>query len=486
MTSGWFRILGGCLLPLALAAGRDNAVTPNVILLYADDLGYGELGSYGQQQIATPHLDHLAAGGMRFTQFYAANAVCAPSRASLMTGKHPGHASVRGNAGIGADDYWYRLALGKSETTLGELFQQGGYATALFGKYHAEDPLDLSTWAHNRGFDSTLHFQWDKMDRRRFHNRIFVNGEDNPRNKVYDTAEYSCLDEFLMHHALRFIDGCQKDRKPFFLMVSLKAPHTPMNDLRDDRIYADKGWSEQNRRYAGRITLQDQQVGKLMEFLEKNSLLDNTLILYTSDNGPHAEEGHDAQFFNSSGALRGIKRDLYEGGIRVPLIAFWKDKIKPGSISNHISAQWDFWPTFADLIGAPVPVEIDGISMLPELLGLPGQKQHDYLYWELQLDGWWQELPDGGFRQAVRMGKWKAVRYAVDAPVELYNLDDDVSEQQNLAASHPDIISRAEHIFRYGRSHVPPFPYGGKIQNYKAQDRCTVVDTTHAKVESPF
>jgi arylsulfatase A-like enzyme len=486
MISKQLFVLVTCIFQLVAAADADSIAKPNVILLYADDLGYGELGSYGQRQIATPNLDKLAGDGMRFTQFYAGNAVCGPSRASLLTGKHPGHASIRGNAGIGADDYWYRLGLRPSETTLGELFKRGGYATALFGKYHAEDPLDVSTWAHNRGFDQTLHFQWDKMDRRRFHNRIFVNGVENRRKEVYDTDRFDSLDEFLMHHALEFIDGCLKGQKPFFLMVSLKAPHTPMMDLRDDQIYADKGWSEQNRRYAGRITLQDTQVGKLMNFLEQNKLSENTLVLYTSDNGPHAEEGQDPRFFNSAGGLRGIKRDLYEGGIRVPLIAFWKGRIEPGSVSEHISAQWDFWPTFADLIGTPIPDEVDGISMLPELIGLPGQKQHDYLYWELQLDGWWQKLPDGGFRQALRMGKWKAVRYAVDAPVELYNLEEDASEQRNLAAYHPDIIARAEQIFRYGRTHTPSFPYGGKIQNYKAQDRCTVVDTTHAKVESPF
>lgn len=457
-----------------------------MILLYADDLGYGELGCYGQRQIATPHLDKLAAEGMRFTQFYAGNAVCGPSRASLFTGKHPGHVSIRGNSGIGADDYWYRLGLHRSETTLAELFKHKGYATGLFGKYHAEAPNDVSTWAHSRGFDQTLHFQWDPMDRRRFHNRIFVNGEEKPRWKVYDTAKFACMDEFLMHHALQFVEGCQEEQKAFFLMVSLKAPHTPMHDLRDDQIYADKGWSEQNRRYAARIVLQDIQVGKLMDFLEQKGLLENTLVLYTSDNGPHAEEGQDARFFDSAGGLRGIKRDLYEGGIRVPLIAFWKDKIKPGSVSNHLSAQWDFWPTFAEMIGYPIPDDINGLSMLPELLGGPGQQQHDYLYWELQLDGWWQELPDGGFRQAVRIGKWKALRYAVDAPVELYNLDEDIGEQRNLAVYHPSMVARAAEIFRYGRSHTPPFPYGGKIQNYKAQDRCTVVDTSHAKVESPF
>lgn len=486
MISNRLIILVTCLCQVAAAVIADSIAKPNVILLYADDLGYGELGSYGQHQIATPHLDKLAAQGMRFTQFYAGNSVCGPSRASLMTGKHPGHASIRGNAGIGADDYWYRLGIGHSETTLGELFKQAGYATALFGKYHAEDPLDVSTWAHNRGFDQTLHFQWDKMDRRRFHNRIFVNGEEFPRRKIYDTEKFACLDEFLMHHALEFVDECLEEEKPFFLMVSLKAPHTPMNDLRNDELYSDRGWSEQNRRYAARITLQDMQVGKLMAFLEQKALMEDTLVLYTSDNGPHAEEGQDPRFFDSAGGLRGIKRDLYEGGIRVPLIACWKDRIEPGAVSHHISAQWDFWPTFAELIGTPVPDEIDGISMLPELIGLPGQKEHDYLYWELQLDGWWQELPDGGFRQAVRIGQWKAVRYAIDSAVELYNLDEDMGERRNVAVYHPDIVSRARELFRFGRSHTPPFPYGGKIQNYKAQDRCKIVDTTHAKVESPF
>ncbi|MEQ9298488.1 MAG: sulfatase-like hydrolase/transferase [Cyclobacteriaceae bacterium] len=444
---------------------------PNIVFLLADDMGYGELGCYGQNIIKTPFLDSLSLEGMKFSRFYA-NAVCSPSRAALMTGKHPGHTSIRGNSAVGEDDLWYRMPLRRDEITMGEYFKSQGYKTGIIGKWHLENPDSLFSWAHERGFDYTLHRQWNKYGGLNIEGSInqeamiYESGEAKPLSEVW-TKKYVSRDDFRTDKAIDFINKYEED--PFFLFMSYKIPHTPENDINDSLIYKDRGWPEIERQHAGRITILDSLIGKLYAHLEDQSLLDNTIFVFTSDNGPHNEGGHDHTFFDSNGPYRGFKRDFYEGGIRVPLIAYWKDHIIPGSTSNHIATLWDLFPTFIDAIGGEEPDGLDGISFLPELMGQP-QKEHEYLYWELQLDGWWQELSDGGFRQAILKNQWKAIRYGVDNPVELYNLEVDPAELRNVAQQNPQIIKEMEELFRQSSEPTKGFPYGGKKQNYKAMD----------------
>ena len=252
--------------------------------------------------------------------------------------------------------------------------------------------------------------------------------------------------------------------------MSYRIPHAHERYTRNKELYADYGWTETERRHAARITLLDGQIGRLLDKLESMGEMDNTIILLTSDNGPHHEGGHDHLFFNSSGGLRGYKRDLYEGGIRIPLIAFWKNKIESGTVSNRQGGFHDMMPTLAEIAGIESPEQTNGISLLPELLG-EKSPEHEYLYWELQLVGWGRKLPNGGFRQAVRMGKWKAVRYGIESSTELYDLENDLFESVNLADQHPDIINEVNRLFTEARTETANFPYGGKIQNYRAVDR---------------
>ena len=259
--------------------------------------------------------------------------------------------------------------------------------------------------------------------------------------------------------------------RPFFLFMSYRAPHSFEGPVRDTELYADRGWPEIERVHAAKITLLDRQVGRLLDKLQEMGELDNTLVLFTSDNGPHfAPGGHDLEFFDSNGALRGGKRDLYEGGVRVPLLAYWPGRVAAGVTTGHIAAFQDLMPTFAEIAGVDAPGQSDGISFLPLLLG-EEQRQHQALNWEIQLSGWFQTLPDGGFRQSARMGAWKAVRYGVDSPTELYNLNHDISESDNVADDHPDIVARMNRLFEFARTEAPGFPYGGVVQHHKSQDR---------------
>jgi arylsulfatase A-like enzyme len=461
-------ILIASLLTACAAVCKENGASTDILFLLADDLGYGETGCYGQQIIQTPVIDGLAGKGMRFTDFYAGTSVCSPSRAVLMTGKHAGHSTIRGNNGYFPDHIWNRVPLSEDDITLGEMLQQAGYQTAFIGKWHLDDPNDVSTWAMNRGFDFAVQEQWSS----RFGGRSFdplvhwVNSEwDSIR---YDQDQYDCIDEFRTDFALDYLEKMDPD-KPFFLFMSYRIPHAHERYTRNRELYAGMGWSETERRHAARITLLDRQIGRLLYKLERLGRLGHTVVFFSSDNGPHHEGGHDHLFFNSSGGFRGYKRDLYEGGIRIPMIAVWEGRINPGTRSGHPAAFQDFMPTLAGIAGIDPPENTDGISFLPELLG-EEQQQHDYLYWELQLDGWGRPLPDGGFRQAVRMGDWKAVRYGIKQPTELYNLADDPFETRNLAAQNPDLTGKMEKLFREARTETEGFPYGGRIQERPARE----------------
>jgi arylsulfatase A-like enzyme len=446
------------ILPLLYSCGpeetRENK-KPNILFLLADDMGYGELGSYGQEIIKTPFLDSLANQGMRFTDFYAGSAVCSPSRAVLMTGKHAGHATIRGNNGLYPDGSWHRVPLKRDEITLGEMLKDAGYQTAFIGKWHLEDPDSIETWAINRGFDYVVQEQWSETheDSREFEEPVhWENGwNDSIR---YDPEDYDCIDEFRTNIALNYLDQKDKD-KPFFLFMSYRTPHAHEYYIREKELYSDKGWPEAERKHAARITLLDREIERLLKRLEKDGELENTIIFFTSDNGPTIE-GHDHEFFNSNGVLRGHKRDMYEGGIREPLIVYWKDKIEAASISRHPSAFYDVMPTLAELAEINPPEVTDGISFLPELLGKE-QRKHEYLYWELQLMTVRPRI-NKGFIQAARTGKWKAVRYGADSPLELYNLETDISEQQNLANEFPEITRKMDEFLKTARINNEYYP----------------------------
>lgn len=458
----------GLILPILASCSstrveEQEQKKPNIIFLLADDMGYGEPGCYGQEVIKTPFLDSLAAAGMRFTNFYAGSSVCSPSRASLMTGKHTGHTSIRGNVGFYPDGSWYRVPLQPNEITLGEHLKSAGYQTGFIGKWHLEDPDLHETWAISRGFDYVLQEQWPEKTRpggRKFDEREhWLNGWTE--SVRYDNQQYDCIDDFRTDYAMKFLDQ-KDDRKPFFLFMSYRTPHGHETYIRNKDLYSEYGWNEKERRHAARITMLDAAMKRLFNRLKADGELENTLIIFSSDNGP-TNEGHSYKFFNSNGGLRGYKRDIYEGGIRIPMIAFWQGKIQPGTISDHPSAFYDVMPTFAEAAGIAPPEGIDGISFMPELLGRE-QPVHEYMYWEITERGN-DKIQGDGFRQAVRFGKWKAVKKGMNGSLELYDLVIDKQEAKNLAAQHPELVIKATHYLKSARTENPNFPYGGTNTN---------------------
>ena len=443
---------------------------PNIVFLLADDLGFNELGSYGQKIIKTPHLDKLAEKSLRFTNFYAGNAVCAPSRAVLLTGKNSNQVAIRGNAGYFGADKWEGVALDKDEFTLGELMKGAGYQTGFIGKWHLDKPDEVETWACGHGFDYAAQEQWTaRYGGRKFPpNRLWLNGDEN--YVLYDYTQHDCKDALRTNLAFEFLDSVKRDQ-PFFLFMSYRAPHSFEGPIRDTSMYAEHGWPEIERVHATKITLLDKQVGRLLRRLEELGQRDNTIIMFTSDNGPHfAPNGHDLEFFDSNGPLKGGKRDLYEGGVRVPLLVSWKDEIIENEITDHVSGFIDIMPTMAEIVGAKVPLQSRGISFLPLLQNMD-QVKHESLSFEVQMSGWFQAIPDGGFRQSVRLGLMKAVRYGVDSDIELYDLSSDPSESINAAEQHPSIVARVEELFKTERTEVVGFPFGGVKQDYKSMDR---------------
>ena len=432
---------------------------PNIIFLLADDMGYGELGSYGQKEIKTPFLDSLALQGMRFTDFYAGTAVCSPSRAVLMTGLHTGHVNIRGNKGD-VNGKWTRIPLKKSEKTLGEMLQGAGYQTAMIGKWHLGLPEDTSTWAKGRGFDYAVQEQWGKdVNGKEIDERVhWVNNNQN--SIFYNYNKHKCLDEFRTNFAIDYLDNKKKDNKPFFLYMSYRTPHAHEYFLSKTDLYADKieEWPEIERRHAARITMLDAQIKRLFNKLKTSGELENTLIIFSSDNGSTKENHHNYKFFKSSGELQGAKRDLYEGGIREPMIAYWKDKIAVGSTSNLQSTFYDIMPTFAEVAETTSPNKTDGISFLPELLGNKNQEKHDFLYFEIQ-----EGRSVKGFKQATRFGNWKAVRKGNSHHTELYDLSVDISEQNDVSKEHPTLVEKANEILKRESVKNEHFPYSGGV-----------------------
>ncbi|MFV2066235.1 MAG: arylsulfatase [Pirellulales bacterium] len=447
---------------------------PNIVFILADDLGYGDLGCYGQPRIETPHIDRLAAEGIRFTQHYAGSTVCAPSRCTLMTGRHTGHAQVRGNR---------RVPLGVETVTVAERLQRAGYQTALIGKWGLGEP-DTTGVPTRQGFDQFFGY----LNQRHAHNyypdylwrnetRVRLENVMPPYQGVgagvaIRKVEYS--HDLLIAEALKFIDS--RDETPFFLYLALTIPHANNEagkagmEVPSDEPYTDRDWPQPQKNHAAMITRMDRDIGRLMRRLADRQFDANTVVLFTSDNGPHREGGADPEFFDSNGPLRGIKRDLYEGGIRVPLVARWPGKVPAGQTCNHPSAFWDFLPTACELARTDPPAEIDGISYLPALLGRAEQRKHETLYWEFY---------EQGGKQAVRWGDWKGIRLGVaqlrrqkeDASVgqnrasesggprdasgelQLFDLATDPGETNDIAPRHPDVVRRIERMM--AEAHTP-------------------------------
>ncbi len=463
-----FFILSALILTACNAQTKeisDITTMPNVVFLLADDLGYGELGCYGQKKIKTPNLDALAKKGMRFTNFYAGNAVCSPSRAVLMTGKKASHNTIRGNSGYSsADDRWLRVSLNKNDKTIAEVLKDKGYQTAFFGKWHLGNADDLSTWAYARGFDYAAQEQWAMRNGQKSFTQDmeYINGLQD--SLFYDYKQWESKDQFRTSMAIKQLKKMKKDQ-PFFLFMSYRAPHGHERIIGNTTMYKDEGWPEVERMHAAKITLLDREVGRLLKELEQMKKLDNTLVIFTSDNGPHHECGHNARFFDSNGILKGAKRDLYEGGIRVPMIAYWKNNIKENTETDYVGGFQDFMPTFQALAKMETAPTTHGLSLLP-LFANEQLASQEYLNWEMQLDGAWRpKMLDGGFRQAVRMGEWKGVRYGVESPIALFNLDEDIEEKNDVSQDHIDIVKKMEAIFQQDRSDHENFPYGGVIQD---------------------
>ena len=420
---------------------------PNIILILADDLGYGDLGCYGQRQIQTPNLDRMAAEGVRFTQAYAGATVCAPSRCCLHSGLHTGHALIRGN---GKD-----VALRAVDPTPAEVLRKAGYRTGLVGKWSLGG-LGTSGYPTRKGYDEWFGY-FSQSHAHNYYPELLLDGEREVLlrgNTGTSKKDYS--HDLFADRALKFIEKHRAE--PFFLDLALTIPHTNNElgrdtgngqEVPDDAPYSARNWPQPEKNFAAMITRMDSSVGKILELLRKFGIAGNTLVIFTSDNGPHKEGGHSPNFFESSGPLRGIKRDLYEGGIRVPAIAWWQGRIKHGQVSDAPWAFWDFLPSAAELAGTSAPAGLDGVSVVSQWLG-GSQAKRPYFYWE--------HNEGKNFLQAIRVENLKAVRPGVGKPLELYNLSIDPGERRNLAADQPAKVEELKTLLAGARTDSPDFP----------------------------
>ena len=453
------------------SSSEEASVPPNIIYILADDLGYGDLSCYGQTKFSTPNIDRLAAQGMRFTQHYSGNTVCAPSRSALMTGLHTGHTPVRGNKEMQPEGQY---PLADSVLTLAEVLQRAGYATGAFGKWGLGFPGSEGD-PNAQGFDTFFGYNCQRFGHHYYPRHLWRNQDSIVLEANVGPDKVTYAPSFIHDKTLAFIDEHQDE--PFFLYVpsviphaELVAPEEVMDRFRgkfepevayegvdsgpEYRTGPYESQPEPHAAFVAMITILDEQVGDIVDKVDSLGLADNTLIIFTSDNGPHQEGGADPDYFDSNGPLRGYKRDLYEGGIRVPMIARWPGHVAPGAESDHVSAFWDVFPTVAELAQQPIPSDRDGISFLPTLTGEGGQVPHDYLYWEFH---------ERGGRIAARKDNWKAVRYEVlndpDRPLELYDLSTDVGEETNVADQHPDVVAQMQTILDTARTPSPVFAF---------------------------
>jgi uncharacterized sulfatase len=450
-----------CLAFACSPASAKAAVRPNIVLILADDLGYGDVGCYGQKRIQTPCIDRLAAEGIRFTQAYAGSTVCAPSRCVLMTGLHTGHCRVRGNGGATP----VSQALRPQDVTAARLLQQAGYTTALVGKWGLGDVGAAEVGLPNRqGFDyfygylNQTHahnyyptFLWRNEEKVLLRN-VVPDERPNGAGVATDRLDYS--PDLMLDEALAFIRR-SKDG-PFFLYFSPTLPHANNEaknrgmEVPDYGPYAAMDWPDPQKGQAAMVTRLDSTVGRIMDLLKELGLDGKTLVIFTSDNGPHKEGGNDPNFNDSNGPLRGIKRVLYEGGIRVPFVARWPKTIKAGQVSDQAIWFADFLPTATAIAGIKPPKDLDGISVLPALKGrTQAQLRQRTLYWEFH---------EGGFRNAVRQGDWKLINQGIGKPLELYNLKKDVGETTNLAQEKMDVVMRLARFLAESRTETPDWP----------------------------
>jgi len=430
--------LAGC------AATRDR---PNVVFILADDLGYGDLGCYGQKMIQTPHLDRMAAEGMRFKQFYAGSTVCAPSRCCLMTGLHTGHAIIRGNGNV---------PLRPQDVTVAEIFKQAGYATGIIGKWGLGE-AGTTGIPNRKGFDEFFGYLNQALAHNYYPPKLWRNETEIALEGNLNGQKKQYSHDLFTQEALSFIE--RHKSQPFFLYLAYTIPHANNElggktgdgmEVPDYGPYADRDWPGPEKGKAAMITRMDRDVGRIMDELKRLGLDGRTLVFFTSDNGPHHEGGVKPEFVDSNGPLRGGKRDLYEGGIRVPMIARWPGHVTAGGLGDSEAwAMWDFLPTMYELVGRQPPAGLDGISMLPAIEGRPSPRSHDYFYWEFH---------EKGFSQAVRMDDWKASRKGLGQPLELYDLTTDPGERCDVAGDHPDVVARIEAYLKTARTESAHWP----------------------------
>lgn len=454
------------VLTLLFFASHALAVErPNLIWIMADDLGYGDLGCYGQKVIQTPELDRMAKEGLRFTQFYAGATVCAPSRSVLMTGQHHGHTRIRGNAG---QKNPLAQALRAEDTTVAKVLQQAGYETTLYGKWGLGDVGKAeSGLPRKQGFDQFFgylnqhhahnhfpDFLWENESRAGLPNEVVPVGAEGGG---YATKAVKFADDLLAEKAITYVKA--KHEKPFFLYWSMVIPHANNERTRelkngaqvpDFGPYADTDWPEPDKGQAAMVTRLDAMVGRMLQTLRETGLDRNTLVIFTSDNGPHNESNHNLKRFNPSGPLKGIKRSLTDGGIRVPCIAWWPGTIAAGRESAHVAYFGDWMATAAELAGTKTPAGCDSISFVPTLKGQGEQTKHEWLYWEFH---------ERNFTQAALLnGRWKGIRTGLDGPVTLYDLETDIGETTDVATKHPDVVERIEKYLSTARSESSDWP----------------------------
>lgn len=445
-----FMLFAGLLLPACLFGAR-----PNIIYILADDLGYGDLGCYGQELIETPNIDRLRDEGMKFTNHHSGSTVCAPSRASLMTGLHSGHLWVRGNGNV-------QLREDDLDITIARVLQDVGYHTAMIGKNGLGCNGIEPGFANRKGFDYFYGFNSHAAAHYYFPEVVYRNGETVafPNNRKH-TGDTYIHDEF-MKEIMAYLDQRAAQEQPFFLHYAALIPHADLvapeewvapyrGKVEEVDPFPGGGGGrggeygpvqEPRATFAGMVSRLDWEIGEIMKKLDTLGIAEDTLVVFSSDNGPHSEGGQDPEAFGSNGQLRGGKRDLFEGGIRVPMLARWPGRIAAGSETDHLSAFWDVMPTLCDLTGATVPEGVDGISFLPTLVGEGEQAQHDYLYWEFKAKV---------EKRAALTRHWKAVRLGED-PILLFAASD-LAEERDLAASYPEVVDRFAKLFE--EAHVP-------------------------------
>lgn len=454
------------------ASGR-----PSIIYILADDLGYGDLSCYGQTKFATPNLDKMASEGIRFTSAYAGSTVCSPSRAALMLGQHTGHLNLRGNSA--------KATLRADEVTVAEILKAAGYRTCLIGKWGLTE-AGLPGLPQNKGFNEFVGYLSNQEAHDYYPEFLWRYDPAQPGKEGFDGkiqlpenadgAKGRYIPDLCTSAALNFVRYGKPDKfnqqRPFFLFLSYTIPHANNEEGRrsgngmqvpTDAPYGSESWPQPEKNKAAMIARMDADIGKLFAKLKELKLHDDTVVFFSSDNGPHKEGGVDPKFFQSAGPFRGLKRDLTEGGIRVPLIVRWPARIKPGQVSDFLCANWDFLPTAAELAGAKTPKGLDGISMFPLLTGQAQTNRHEYLYWEFH---------ERGFQQAVRSGDWKAIRPQAEEKLELYDLKSDPGEKKNVAEENPEVVAKLEKLFKEARTESDLWPMkkplkAGKVESPK-------------------